>query len=156
MFFGFNFHKQVSSLKFLYSFWVGSTGFYFFDQKRWRTNFISCNDSKMINLGKSLSVSESESDRYLMDFLKEEAMTGVDFSLVLCSTTHHGVQLVLEISQGENPFALVETRIHYQYTHIKIEIPSLCQFLVPYNLTVVKILLSTQLPLSPRLLAPIR
>ena len=33
-----------------------------------------------------------------MDFLKEEAMIGVYFSLVLCSITHHGVQLVLEIS----------------------------------------------------------
>ena len=83
----------------------------------------------MMTLGKSLSVSESESDKYLLDFLKE-AMCGVYFSLVLCSTTHHGVQLVLGISQGRNPFTPVEMGIHYQYTHIKSKIPSLCQFLV--------------------------
>ena len=76
-----------------------------------------------MNLGRSLSVSELESDKYLFDFLKEEAMIGVCFSLVLCSTTHRGV---LGISQGGNPFALAETGIHYQYTCIKSEIPSLC------------------------------
>ena len=32
-----------------------------------------------MNLGKSLSFSESESDKYLLDFLKEEAMIGVYF-----------------------------------------------------------------------------
>ena len=53
----------------------------------------------MMNLGKSLSVSES--DKYLLDFLNEEVMIGVYFSLVLCSTTHHGVQLVLGISHRE-------------------------------------------------------
>ena len=79
-----------------------------------------------MNLGKSLSVSESESDKYLLDFLKEEVMIGVCFSLVLCPTTHHEVQFVLGIRQGGNPFALAETGIHYQYTHIKSEIPSLC------------------------------
>ena len=42
-----------------------------------------------MNLGKSLSISKSESDKYLLDFLKGEAMIGVYFSLVLCSTTHH-------------------------------------------------------------------
>ena len=80
----------------------------------------------MINLGKSFSVSETELDKYLLDFLKEEAMIDVCFSLVLCSTTHHGVQLVLGISQGENPFALAEMGIHYQYIRIKSEISSLC------------------------------
>ena len=80
----------------------------------------------MMNLGKSFSVSESESDKYLLDFLKEEAMIGVCFSLVLCSTIHCRVQLVLGISQGGNPFALAETGIHYQYTCIKSEIPSFC------------------------------
>ena len=105
----------------------------------------------MMNLGKSLSLSESESDKYLLDFLKEEAMIGVYFSSVLCSTNHRGVQLLLGISQGGNPFALAETGIRYQYTRIKSEIPSLCQFLVlvPENLTVVKTLLSIQLTLSP-------
>ena len=66
------------------------------------SNFVFCNDSIMMNLGKSLYVTESESDKYLLDFLKE-AMIGVCFSLVLCSTTHHRVQLVLGISQGGKP-----------------------------------------------------
>ena len=79
-----------------------------------------------MNLGKSLSVSESKSDKYLLDFLKEEAMIGVCFSLVVCSTTHRGVQLVLGISQWGSPFTLAVTGIHYQYTRIKSEIPSLC------------------------------
>ena len=98
-----------------------------------------------MNLGKSLSISESESDKYLYDFLKEEVMIFVYFSFILCSTTHHCVQLALGISQRGNPF---EMGIHYQYTHIKSEILNLCQFLVlmPYNLTVIKTpLLSTQL-----------
>ena len=80
----------------------------------------------MMNLGKSLSVSESESDKYLLDFLKEKAMIGVYFSLVLCSTTNCRVKLVLGISQRGNPFALAETGIHYQYTRIKSGILSLC------------------------------
>ena len=40
----------------------------------------------MMNLEKSLSVSELESDKYLLDFFKEEAMIGVYFSFILCST----------------------------------------------------------------------
>ena len=79
-----------------------------------------------MNLRKSLSVSESESDKYLLDILKEEAMIGVFFSLVLCSTTHRGVQLVLGINQWGNLFALAVTGIHYQCTRIKSEILSLC------------------------------
>ena len=80
----------------------------------------------MMNLGKSLSVSESESDKYLLDFLKKEAMIGICFSLVPRSTTHCEVQLVLGISQGGNPFAQAETGIYYQYTRIQSEIPSIC------------------------------
>ena len=103
-----------------------------------------------MNLAKSLSIPES--DKYLLDFLKEEALIGVCFSLVLCSTTHCRVQLLLGIRQGGNPFALAETWIHYQYTRIKCGIPNRCYFLVlvPENLTVVKTLLSTQF------LAPIK
>ena len=52
------------------------------------------------------------------------------FSLVLYSTTHHWVQLMLEINQGGNPFALAETGIKYQYTHAKRMILSLSQILV--------------------------
>ena len=73
----------------------------------------------MMNLGKSLFVSES--DKYLLDFLKE-AMIGICFSFVLCSITYRGVQG----GGGGNPFALDETGIHYQYTRIKSEIQSLC------------------------------
>ena len=57
----------------------------------------------MMNLGKSLSVSELESDEYLFDFLKEEVMIGIYYSFILCFTTHHRVQLVLGLSQGEKP-----------------------------------------------------
>ena len=64
----------------------------------------------MINFGKSLSVSELELDKYLLDFLKEEAMNGVYFSLVLSSIIHHSVQLV---SQGGKPFAVAEMGIHH-------------------------------------------
>ena len=112
------------------------------------SNFISCSDSIMMNLGKSLSVSESESVKYLLDFLKE-AMIVVYFPLVLCSTTHHRVQLALGISQWGKPFCLAEMGIHYQYTHIKGKILSLCKFLgfILYNLTVVSTLLSSQLTL---------
>ena len=112
----------------------------------------------MMNLAKSLSVSKSKSDKYILDFFKEEAMIGVYFSLVLCSTTHCGVQLVLGISQGETHSPWMRRGILYQYTRIKSEIPSLYQFLVlvPENLTVVKTLFSTQLTLSLRLLAPIK
>ena len=56
-----------------------------------RPNFLSFYDSIMISLGKSLSVSKSKTDKYLLDFLKEEVMIGICFSLVLCSTTHDGV-----------------------------------------------------------------
>ena len=54
------------------------------------------------------------------------------FSLALHSTTHHGVQLVLGINHGDNPFALVETGIHNQYTRVCFEgrLPSRCQFQV--------------------------
>ena len=34
MFFAFHFYKQVSGLEFLYSFGVGSTGYYFFRSKK--------------------------------------------------------------------------------------------------------------------------
>ena len=36
VFFAFQLHKQVSSSEFQYSFGVGSTGYYFFDQERWQ------------------------------------------------------------------------------------------------------------------------
>ena len=66
------------ALVFLYSFGIGSTGYYFSIKKgdSW-SNFVSCDDSIMMNLRKSLSVSESESDKYL-GFLKE-AMIAVYF-----------------------------------------------------------------------------
>ncbi len=82
-----------------------------------------------MNLGKSVA-SFSESDRFRLDFLFEDTIYVVYFSLTLRSTTHHRVQLVLGINQGENPFTLAETGIHYHYTHIKSKILSYCQFLV--------------------------
>ena len=71
-------------------------------------------DSMIMNLGKSASVSlseESDSFKLRLNFLFEkEAISVIYFSLVLRSTTHHGVQLK-GMNQGGNPFALAETRI---------------------------------------------
>ena len=48
--------------------------------------------------------------------LVKKAIKGFIFSLVQCSTTRHGVQLVLGMNQGRSPFALYEMVIHDQYT----------------------------------------
>ena len=70
----------------------------------------SSKDSITMNLGKSAaSFSESDSERFRLVFLFEDAIFAVYFSLALRSSTHHGVQFVLGINQGGNPFALVET-----------------------------------------------
>ena len=70
----------------------------------------------------------------------EDAIYGVYLSLALRSTTHHGVQLLSGMNQGENPFALVETEIRDQYTRTEgsFQIPILsthltlgCHFLAP-------------------------
>ena len=67
-------------------------------------------DSMIMNLGKGTSVSlseESDSFKLCLNFLFEkEAISAIYFSLVLCSTTHYGVQLEKEMNQGGNPFAL--------------------------------------------------
>ena len=77
----------------------------------------SSKDSMTMNLGKSAaSFSKSDSDKFILFyFLLEDAISDVHFLLGLCSTTHHGVQLVLGMNQGGNPFTLVETEIHNQY-----------------------------------------
>ena len=63
-----------------------------------------------MNRGKSAaSFSESDSERFRSDFLFEDAIYAVYFSLAQRSTTHYGVQLVLGMNQGGNPFAMVET-----------------------------------------------
>ena len=105
-----------------------------------------------MKLGKSAaSFSESDSERFRLDFLFEDAIYAAHFSLALYSTTHHGVQLMLGMNQGGNPFALVETEIHNQYTQVEGRLPSHCQFQV---LSTGQIpILSTQLTLSHRLLA---
>ena len=117
-------------------------------------------DSMIMNLGKVASVSLSEeSDLFKLhlNFLFEkEAIFVIYFSLVLCSTTHHGVQLEKGMNQGGNPFALAETGIQYQYTHAKSMIQSLCQILLlitQQSNSSHNSYLSTQLTLSPRLLA---
>ena len=43
----------------------------------------------------------------------------INFSLVWCSTIHHGVQLLLRINQRRNLFALVEMGIHYWNTRVR-------------------------------------
>ena len=93
-------------------------------------------DSIIMNLGKlaTLSKSDSVSVRELLSLFEEEkAMIANYYSqiiIILCSTTHHGVQLMLGINQGSNPFALSETGIPYQYTHAKSIILSFCQILL--------------------------
>ena len=91
-------------------------------------------DSITMNLGKgdsaSLSREESNSERFHLNLLFKKAICIICFSLVQCSTTYHGVQIVLGMYQGGNPFVLVEMGIHYQYTHVKSKILSLCQILV--------------------------
>ena len=63
-----------------------------------------------MNLRKSAaSFSESDSERFHLDFLFEDTIYAVYFSLALHSSTHHGVQLVLVMNQGDNPFTLVKT-----------------------------------------------
>ena len=85
-------------------------------------------------------------------FFFEDAIYAKYFSFALRFTTHHGFQLVLEMYQGGNPFALVETGIHDHYTRAECRLWSRCQFLV---LGTGKIpILPTQLTLSYRLLAP--
>ena len=96
----------------------------------------SSRDSMTMNLGKSAaSFSESDSDKFLLFFLIKDTMSGFLFSLALCSTTHNGVQLEKGMNQRGNPFALVETGIHDQYTYIKSEVFSFCKILSlkPYN-----------------------
>ena len=62
---------------------------------------ISCKDSITMNLGKSAaSFSESDSERFRFDLLFEKAIYAVYILLALRSSTHHGVQLVLEMNQG--------------------------------------------------------
>ena len=70
----------------------------------------SSKDSMTMNLGKSAaSFAESDSVRFCLYFFFEDAIYAVYFSLALHSSTHHGVQLVLGMNQGGNPFPLVET-----------------------------------------------
>ena len=70
----------------------------------------SSKDSITMNLEKSAaSFSESDSEKFRLVFLFEDAIYAVYFSLAMGSSTHHGVQLVLGMNQGGNPFALVET-----------------------------------------------
>ena len=59
----------------------------------------SSKDSITMNLGKSAALF-SDSERFRLFFLFEDAIYAVYFSLALRSSTHHGVQLVLGINQG--------------------------------------------------------
>ena len=116
-------------------------------------------DSIIMKLGKGVSAllaKESDSFKMRFNFLFEkEVMSIICFSLVLCSTIHHGAQLKKGINQGVNPFALPETRIQYQYTHIKSKILNLSQILV-FITGSTSLLLLTQLTLNPFVLALIR
>ena len=105
------------------------------------TTQTSSKDSITMNLGKSAtSISESDSERFRLDFLFEDAIYAVYFSLALRSTTYHGVQLVLGMNQGGNPFVLVETGIRDQYTRVEGRHPSRGQF---------QVLNTGQIPIQP-------
>ena len=58
------------------------------------------------------SFTESDLDKFILVFLLEDAIDELYFSLVLCSNTQHGVQLVLIMYKGETHFALVLRGIH--------------------------------------------
>ena len=60
-------------------------------------------------------------------FVFEEAIGNAYFLPVLCSTTKSSL---LRIYLGGNPFAFVETDIHYQYTLARSRVSSPCQFQV--------------------------
>ena len=61
--------------------------------------------------------------------LFEDAIYAVYFSLVLRSSTHHGVQLVLGINQGVTHSPWLRRGIRNQYTRVEGRLPSRCQFL---------------------------
>ena len=104
-------------------------------------------DSMTMNLGKSAaSPSKSDSDWFRL-FFNRWCM----FSLTLYSTCRHGVQFVLGVIQGENPFTLVVTGIHDQYTRAESRSLSGCTFQVISTSQIP--ILSTQLTLSQLLLA---
>ena len=69
----------------------------------------------------------------LIIIFEKEARSAYYSLLVWCSTTHHGVQLMLGINQGGNQFTLAEMGIQYQYTHAKSMILSLCQILLLFR-----------------------
>ena len=53
---------------------------------------------------------------YLEWGVKNKPCLLIGFSLILCAPIHHGVQLLLGINQGENPFTLIDREIYYWYT----------------------------------------
>ena len=88
--------------------------------------------SMKMNLEKSTaSPSESDSDRFRWVSLWDDTIGAVYFSLALHFTTHHGVQLMLGMNQGENPFALVEMEIHDQYIKTESRFRAVANFRFP-------------------------
>ena len=106
-------------------------------------------DSITMNRGKSAaSFSESDSERFRLDFLFEDAIYAEYFSLALRSTTHHGVQLVLGMNQGVTHSPWLRRGIRDQYTRVGFRAVANFKFSA-----LVKFLFSTQLTLSHRPLA---
>ena len=118
-------------------------------------------DSIIVNLGKGASVSLSEvsdSSKLRLNFLfKKESISVIYLSPVLCSTTHHRVQLEKGMNQEGNSSTFAETGIQYLYIRINSKISNLCQILdfITQSNRVKSYFLLTQLTLSPFLLAPI-
>ena len=96
----------------------------------------------------AVSFSESDSERFRLDFLFEDAKYAIYFSLALHSN------LCWEMNRGGNLFALVEMGIHDQYTRVEGRLPGRCQFQVLWTDQIPILLM--QLTLSHRLLAPNR
>ena len=91
----------------------------------WQT---SSKDSITMNLGKS-AASFSDSERFHLDFVLRRDIRCI-FSLTLCSSTHHEVQLVIGMNQRGSPFTPVETGIDEQYIRVEGRLTSRCQFQV--------------------------
>ena len=85
-------------------------------------------DSIIMNLGETCHTFVIQfSFRWgTFSFFDEEKAMIANHLLVLCSTTHNGVQLEKEMNQGGQPIRLGWD----QYTHAKSMILSLCQILL--------------------------
>ena len=155
IFFGFYFQLQVSSSDFFFFTFFGldllDIIFSIRKGDNW-SNFVSCRDSIIMNLGKSLSVSELKSDKYLFDFLEGRSHDWCIF--FIGPMLHHppGSPSCVGNKPGGGPIHPGwdgDTLPVYSYQEQNSEPLPISGLLKSYNLTVVKTLLSTQLTFYP-------